>query len=138
MTYLLDTSALSEPARPQPDPGLLERLSREQEGVATASVVIHELVYGVSRLPDGHRRRDLEAYLASLLHSALPVLPYDGAAAQWHGRIRAELESAGRPTPFVDGQIAAIASVNRLCVVTRNTADFEPFPELAVENWFSG
>ncbi|MBI9084711.1 MAG: hypothetical protein JEZ11_14035 [Desulfobacterales bacterium] len=36
---------------------------------------------------------------------------------------------------FVDGQIAAIAFVNGLVVVTRNVSDFECFEGLQVENW---
>jgi len=35
----------------------------------------------------------------------------------------------------VDGQIAAIAHVNRLVPVTANTKDFDRFRELEVENW---
>ena len=36
-----------------------------------------------------------------------------------------------------DGQIAAIAGVNGLILVTRNISDFEPFSELKTENWHS-
>jgi tRNA(fMet)-specific endonuclease VapC len=36
---------------------------------------------------------------------------------------------------FVDGQIAAIAKVNGLVLVTRNTSDFEKFSGLKLENW---
>ena len=36
---------------------------------------------------------------------------------------------------FIDGQIAAIASVNGLILVTRNIDDFKPFLRLKIENW---
>jgi len=36
---------------------------------------------------------------------------------------------------FVDGQIAAIANVNGLILVTRNIDDFKPFLRLKIENW---
>jgi len=45
--------------------------------------------------------------------------PYDQAAATWHGEERARLEALGRPAPFVDGQIAAIARVNGLVLATQ-------------------
>ena len=61
--------------------------------------------------------------------------PYDEAAAAWHGKERARLESLGHPTPFVDGQIAAIAHVNGLVVVTTNDKDFVDFKGLTVQNW---
>ena len=64
------------------------------------------------------------------------MLPFDLAAAQWHGRERARLMSIGRPTPVVDGQIAAIAAVNGLILVTRNTDDFAVYAGIDVENWF--
>lgn len=38
---------------------------------------------------------------------------------------------------MVDGQIAAIAVVNRLILVTRNTDDFDGYLGLEVENWFA-
>ena len=46
-------------------------------------------------------------------------------------------KSRGRTPPYVDGQIAAIAKVNELILVTRNTGDFVEFVDLKVQNWFS-
>ncbi|SHN92640.1 hypothetical protein BHECKSOX_1185 [Bathymodiolus heckerae thiotrophic gill symbiont] len=40
-----------------------------------------------------------------------------------------------RPAKY-DSEIAAVASVNQLVVVTRNTEDFKDFNGLRVENWF--
>ena len=62
-------------------------------------------------------------------------LPYDEAAVVWHGGERARLESLGRPAPFVDGQIASIAHVHGLVLVTTNDHDFVRFKSLRVENW---
>jgi tRNA(fMet)-specific endonuclease VapC len=66
---------------------------------------------------------------------SFPNLPYDETAATWHGEERARLEALGRPTPFVDGQIAAIARVNGLVLVTTKERDFVRFEGLSVENW---
>jgi tRNA(fMet)-specific endonuclease VapC len=63
------------------------------------------------------------------------LLPYDREAALWHAVERARLASQGRTPPFIDGQIAAVAVVNNLILVTRNTAGFADFAGLTVENW---
>jgi tRNA(fMet)-specific endonuclease VapC len=72
----------------------------------------------------------LEVVLASF-----PILTYDEAAARWHGIERARLERLGKPSPYVDGQIAAIARVNELTLVTGNVRDFARFKGLAVADW---
>jgi tRNA(fMet)-specific endonuclease VapC len=81
------------------------------------------------------KRSLLEAYLDAL--SALPVLPYDVRAARWHAEERARLESMGQVPSFVDGQIAAIAVVNEVVLVTRNVGDFARFSGLEIEDWFA-
>ena len=135
LRYLLDTSVVSVPVWKEPDAQLLDRLNAAGPECAIASPVWHELIYGCSRLAKGKRRRALEAYLRDVVGRAFPILPYDEAAAAWHGAERARLETRGRPTPFVDGQIAAIAQVNGLILVTLNERDFTAFASLRVENW---
>ena len=93
------------------------------------------MIYRCRRLPKGKRRAALEAYLRDVVHRSFPILPYDEAAATWHGEERARLEAAGRPAPFVDGQIAAIAHVNGLILATTNHKDFVRFRGLTVEDW---
>jgi tRNA(fMet)-specific endonuclease VapC len=100
-----------------------------------AAPVWHELTYGCRRLPRGKGRAALEAYLTAVVRPAFPILPYDQTAAAWHAHERARLESIGRPTPYVDGQIAAIAHTNGLVLVTRNTKDFTQFKDLELQNW---
>lgn len=65
----------------------------------------------------------------------LPLLPYDAAAAAWHAAERARLEKRGRLPSFADGQIAAIAAVHGLVLVTRNGKDFRAFRDVEVERW---
>jgi len=134
---LLDTNVLSEPLRERPDRALMAQLEAGDHSLHTASVVIHELSYGLQRVPPGRRQQRLRTYLDGLLGSGLPVLPYDRKAALWHGEQRARLEAAGLRPPFADGQIAAIAATQELVLVTRNTADFVDFAGLELCNWFS-
>lgn len=137
MKYLVDTNVLSEPLRPTPDAGVLERLQEHSSLLATASVVWNELWFGVECLPTSKRRTAIETYLLETVAPSIPVLPYDAAAARWHAAERARLRAAGSPKPFADGQIAAVARIHDLIVVTRNISDFKAFEGLRVEAWFS-
>lgn len=138
--YLLDTNIISEPARPEPNAAVVNRLDAHSGEVALPAPAWHELVYGIRRMPDGKRRRYLADYLAEVVRPSMPVIPYDRDAARWHGEARAELEAQGHPQPFVDGQIAAVAATRALILVTRNTSDFEAYEaltgDLHIENWF--
>lgn len=133
--YLLDTNVLSELARPAPHVAVLARLAEVEARCSVAAVTWHELRYGVDRLPPGRRRDALED-LVGRLASRFPVLPYDRAAADWHGSERARLEREGRSRPFADGQIAAVAATAGLRLVTRNLVDFSAYAGLDVESWW--
>ena len=136
--FLLDTNAISEPLRPNPNPGLLKRILDNEGQIAIASVVWHELLYGCRRLPESKRREVIEQYLFDVVLPTIPILPYDTRAAQWHAGERARLMRLGQSPSFADGQIAATAAVNDLILVTANTADFANFDSLLVENWLLG
>lgn len=133
--FLLDANVLSEPMRPMPSARLLERLAAPGGQLFTASIVWHELHFGLERLALGRRRDAVDAYLAELAASELMILPYDIAAARWHAQERARLVRAGRTPAFADGQIAAVARTNGLVLVTANLHDFEHFESLEVESW---
>lgn len=135
LRYLLDTSVVSAPMSRMPPPQLIKRLAHHGHESAIAAPVWHELTYGCRRLARGRRRDALESYLNDVVRASFPVLPYDEAAATWHGYERARLEGLGRPAPFVDGQIAAIAHTNGLALITANVRDFARFKELQVTDW---
>jgi tRNA(fMet)-specific endonuclease VapC len=136
--FLLDTDVLSQVMLPRGDPGVLGRLQRDHVHCAVPSPVVHELTYGCERLAPGARRTRLEEFVREAVCGALPVLPYDTAAASWHGRERARLERLGRTASAADGQIAAIAAVNDPTLVTMNVRHFEPFHGITVEDWSAG
>ena len=135
LRYLLDTSVVSSPIAKVPSPEILARLNAHGHECAIAAPVWNELTYGCRRLPKGKRRDAIEAYLEDVVLSSFPVLAYDEAAAHWHGVERARLEGLGKPAPYVDGQIAAVAHVNELTLVTVNVKDFARFRDIEVENW---
>ncbi len=135
LRYLLDTNIVSAPVSKTPDAAIVQRLESHGPECAIPAPVWHELTYGCRRLPAGKRRVALEAYLDEVVRESFPILPYDEVAAAWHGRERARLEALGRAAPYVDGQIAAIAQMNELVLVTANARDFTSFKDLKVENW---
>ena len=136
--FLLDTNVLSETLRPQPDRGVMHGLRRHSREVATAAPVIHEMLFGALRLPPGAKRKAVLHEIEHVLLKTLDVLPYDRRAAEWHARQRARLVNEGRTPPYIDGQIAAVAAVNSLTLVTRNVADFAAFEGLTVKDWSAG
>ena len=132
--FLLDTNVFSEALRPEPRQRILQKITRFRDDIAIASVVLHELRYGVERLPPSRRRISAERYLHEIV-ATMPILDYDRAAAEWHARERARLVAHGQTPPLFDGQIAAIAAVNDLVLVTFNLPDFNRFEGLRVESW---
>lgn len=135
LRYLLDTNIISQPVAKAPAATVLRKLRNVGDQCAIATPVWHELQYGCKRLPAGKRREALEDFLSEVVQNSFPILPYDEAAAKRHAIVRARQEEAGTTTPFVDGQIAAIALVNDLVLVTGNVKDFATFSELIVESW---
>lgn len=113
----------------------MQRFEAHGSELALAAPVWHELIYGVGRLPEGRRKLNFAGRLAEM-ERILPILPYDTQAASWHASERVRLAAEQKTAPFADGQIAAVARVNGLVLVTRNVKDFRWFSELVVENWF--
>lgn len=137
LTYLLDSDVLSELTKAQADAGVMEHLERRRSACATSTVVMHELAYGVARLPEGGRKARLQSFISGLMDCGMTILPYDLDAALWHARERARLEAQGLTPPFRDGQLAAVAATRKLTLVSRNLADFQHFQGLSCTSWFT-
>jgi len=45
-------------------------------------------------------------------------------------------EKHGKTAAYADGEIAAVAAVNDLVLVTRNIDDFRSYENLTLDNWF--
>src|SRR5689334_22908593 len=126
LLFLLDTNVVSEAMRPSPRERLAQRIYRHESQSAIASVVWHELWYGVRLLPRSRRRDDFEKYLTKFV-ATLKILDYDGAAAEWHARERVRLAAKGETADYADSQIAAVAAVNDLTLITFNVGHFHRF-----------
>ncbi len=82
---LLDTNVLSEPVRKEPDEAVVNKLREHGGELATASVARHEMILGIGLLRSSRKRTAIERYLTEAISAALPILPYDATAAEWHG-----------------------------------------------------
>ena len=133
--YLLDTNVISEIMQSAPHPGVVAFLS-EREDLWLSSIVIHELEYGVRRMPQGRRRGRLEAELSRLFreyeHS---ILPLERNGAEWAAEFRVQAQSSGRSLELGDALIAGIARANDLAVATRNITDFDGLDVEVVNPW---
>jgi tRNA(fMet)-specific endonuclease VapC len=106
MTYLLDTNACIQFLNPGTTavPGHLAAISREE--VAICQIVKAELYYGAYK----SARREANLALLTKFFKQFVSLPFDDAAAEAYGRLRAELARRGTPIGPNDLMIAAIAS----------------------------
>ena len=121
--YLLDTSVVSELRRPRPDRwvlGWIEGVPHDR--LYLSAVTVGEVQAGIelTREQDPAKAAELEEWVERIL-GTYAVLAVDAAAfREW-----ARLMHRRSETLMQDALIAAVASVNRLTVVTRNVRDFE-------------
>jgi toxin FitB len=138
---VLDTNVISELARQVPDPGVLSWLdSLEVSEVATTAVTAAELRYGVARLPDGYRKRELAVVIRGILAEDFHgrVLPFDERASARYADIVVGRERMARPIGIADAQIAAICRDSGAILGTRNVADFEDTGIELINPWKVG
>jgi tRNA(fMet)-specific endonuclease VapC len=132
--YCFDTDVLSATMRRDPHLPLIRRLAQVPPAEQfTTAITLGELLYGAARRDSAR----LQLQIRELLRGALAVLPFDEAAAEAYGPLRARLEAAGRPLAEPDTRIASIALARNLTLVTGNVRHFDRVPDLAVENWLA-
>ena len=125
---ILDTNVISEIMRPDPARSVLDWLDEQPiTELATTTINLAEIRYGLARLRFGRRRTDLETRFDSFVGRGLAsrVFDFDAAAANAYGDLVFAREQIGRPLDGFDGLIAAIARSRALPIATRNGSDFE-------------
>ena len=133
MMFLFDTDTLSHVLRRNPSTALLVRLAAvPPQDQFTTAITVGEMVYGANR---SIRRDYLLRQFEEKLWPTMRILPFDRAAAETYGILRAELERSGTPLAEPDLRIASIGLSHNLTVVTGNVRHFSRVPGLAVENW---
>lgn len=136
--FLLDTNILSEMMSAATSEAVADWLKQHQHAeLVTCSVCEGEIRYGISRLPHGHKRRELERAANTIFQTFLPqhILPYDSAAAHHYATLRFTREKLGKPAGLADLMIAAIAKAHCLTLVTRNSRDFDGLDLPIINPW---
>ena len=129
--YLLDTNICIHYLR-QSNALVMQRLlSKRTDELRLCPVVAAELYYGAYKSANPAANLGL---LAQFL-PAFVSLPFDDRAAEEYARIRVYLEARGTPIGPYDMQIAAIALVHGVTLVTHNTQEFGRVPGLVLEDW---
>jgi tRNA(fMet)-specific endonuclease VapC len=129
--YLLDTNACITYLNVPNSPIARTLQTLQSRDVVVCSVVRAELIYGA------YRNRNPTRALATTQEflRQFVSLPFDDAAADEYGRIRADLTARGMLIGPNDLLIAAIATANNVTLVTHNTREFNRVPGLQIEDW---
>jgi len=130
MRYLLDTNIVADFVR-SPQGRVTQRIREVGEAqVCTSIIVAAELRYGAAKRDSPRLTAQLDAVLG-----ALEVLPFEAPADSAYGKLRADLERAGRVIGGNDLLIAAQVVALGYTLVTDNEGEFGRVASLPRENW---
>jgi tRNA(fMet)-specific endonuclease VapC len=132
LLHLLDTDTASYIIKRR-DPAIEARLSAIEPSQVCISVITRaELMYGLKRLPAGHR---LHVAVRQFLR-IVRTLPWAAESADLYADIRHQLETSGQLIGELDMMIAAQALSVGAVLVTNNTRHFERIEApLILANW---
>jgi toxin FitB len=125
VTYLLDTTVLSETRKREPTVGVAGWIAATPpERLHVSVLTLGEIEQGIARVRsrgDPQQASALERWLRDVETGFEDrVLPVTLAVAAAWGR-----QQYARPLPVIDALVAATARVHGMTVVTRNVKDFE-------------
>jgi predicted nucleic acid-binding protein len=135
---ILDTNVISEVMRASPSSAVLAWLrSMPVYELATTTVSIAEIGYGLARLPYGRRRSQRESAFASYRAQVFGdrIFSFDVLAGDAYGELVAARERLGRPLEGPDGWIAAVALSRGLSVATRDVGGFSDCGFPVINPW---
>ena len=135
---VLDTNVVSETLRPAPSKKVLEWMRAEPNvALFTTAITEAELLYGLALLPEGRRRRALEAAILPILSEDFVgrILPFDSAAAREFAEIAATRRHEGKPISEPDARIAAIAKSRGAALATRDIGGFAGCGLVLIDPW---
>ena len=135
---ILDTNVISELIRPTPNQNVVTWVDNQPgHAIHITAITLAELLYGVARLPDGPRKRELAEQIESMIDIDLDhrVIAFDETAAVHHADIVTRRERAGRPMNATDAQIAAITRSHGATLATPNTDDFTDTAITIINPW---
>ena len=132
----LDTNVISETFRKHPDDNVMAWLATHDESLAIPTVTIAEIAFGIAKIRPDERsvllRDGLDAWRGRF---AGRIYPFTEQAALVYGGMMGEAFRAGIGLSAPDAMIAAIASVNRGQLATRNIRDFSTLELDLINPW---
>jgi len=128
--FMLDTNICIYTINNKPTT-VRDNFIKHHSQLCISSVTLMELIYGAEKSAAPEKNLEvLEGFVARL-----QVLPYDNAAAEHTGQLRAELAKLGQPIGPYDQMIAGHARSLGLIVVTNNLKEFNRVPGLRLLDW---
>jgi toxin FitB len=127
VSFLLDTTVVSEWMKPQPNAGVIRWLAEvDEDRVCLSVMTVAELRYGIERLSPGARKSRLETWAGEELPLRFEgrVLVIETTIADAWGRVMSRCSKVGKPIGVMDAFFAATAEVHSLTLVTRSVSDF--------------
>jgi predicted nucleic acid-binding protein len=137
VSYLLDTCALSEMIKTEPNAGFAQWIEQQTFSSLFVSVIsIAEIEQGIVRLSNSRKKRRLRAWISGIKKGyGARLLPIDLTVAETYGQIQGNGMKAGKPLPVQDCWIAATAIAHLLAVVTRDDVTLATAGVTIVNPW---
>jgi toxin FitB len=136
--WLLDTNIVSELRKPRPAKAVTEFVAAQPgEFLFTTEITFGEIRYGIEQLDDATRRTDINLWLDRTLRplfSGRVLAITEDVVVRWKTMVvdgQKRGHTFGQPDLF----IAAIAALEALVVVTRDTAEFVAAGVPAFDPW---
>lgn len=131
MKYMLDTNIMIYCMKHKPIEVYNNLQKCDIGDVCISSVTYAELQHGIEKSKNVLRNKlALDTMLANI-----EVLNFDINAAEYYGKIKADLENKGTPIGPLDTLIAGHAKSIDCILVTNNTKEFNRVNNLKLENW---
>jgi toxin FitB len=135
---LLDTNVVSALMAAAKNPKAVVWLDSQPIGeLRISTITLHEIRYGIVRLPDGPQKSNLDQRLSDILCSELgrTILHFDEVCARHSAEAQAASMRATNAADVPDCLIAGIARAHGASVATRNTKDFKYLGVAIVDPW---
>lgn len=131
MDYLLDTNHASKLLEGSSSISKrINTLKNSGSGFGVSISILGELFFAVY----ASRRKDENLLQLKEFLDDVIIWDYDISAAEEFGKIQAEQKAKGKPIPSIDAQIAAVARIHSLIILTADE-HFDFVDGINVENW---
>lgn len=131
MDYLLDTNHASRLLEGNNSISTrINTLKNSGSGFGISISILGELFFAVY----ASRRKDENLHQLKDFLDDVIIWDYDIPAAEEFGKIQAEQKAKGKPIPSIDAQIAAVARIHNLTILTADE-HFDFVDGIKAENW---